>query len=305
MKTLLLFLSPLALLLVLPSALQGAEQRSSGESADSSPRGNVRVLTDMAYKQGDALTEYEKERCKLDVYLPGDAKNFATLVWFHGGGLTQGDKGGTKDDSVKTPEVARSLAAAGIAVVAPNYRLSPKATYPSYIQDAAAAVAWVRQHLAEHGGDPKKVFIGGHSAGGYLALMLGMDAHYLGDVGVNLSDIAGVIPVSGQAMTHYTVRAERGIGKFSITADEAAPVYYARTSTPPFLVLYADHDMVARVEENAYFVAIMKGAGNKVITGQLIADRTHGSIASKIANEGDPARAAILEFMHADGNAAK
>ena len=58
------------------------------------------------------------------------------------------------------------------------------------------------------------------------------------------------------------MREERGIGKFTVTADDAAPVHFARKDAPPFLVLYADQDMAARAEENIYFVALMKGAGN-------------------------------------------
>ena len=255
------------------------------------------VLNDIAYKSGDALTEYEQSRCKLDVYLPENRKSFATLVWFHGGGLKQGDKAGTKQDTVLTPAIARSLASAGIAVVAPNYRLSPKVMFPAYLQDAAAAVAWTQKHIAGHGGDPRRIFIGGHSAGGYIALMLGVDAHYLADVGVKLADIAGVIPVSGQTLTHYTVREERGGQKFHVTADDAAPLHFCGPNTPPFLVLYADRDMAARGEENMLFVEMMKAAGNKGMHSQLITDRTHGSIASKIADEGDPARVAILDFM--------
>lgn len=265
--------------------------------AKSTAHDGIGVLTDVPYKQGEALTDYEQQRCKLDIYLPKDAKNFATLVWFHGGGLKNGDKGGTKDDTVRTPQIARSLASSGIAVVAANYRLSPKAKFPAYVQDAAAAVAWARAHIAEHGGDAKKIFVGGHSAGGYLTLMLGMDPHFLGEAGVNVSDISGFIPVSGQVMTHYTILAERGLGKLAVMADDAAPVHFARAKTQPFLVLYADHDMAARAEENAYFVAVMQGAGSKSIAGQLIADRTHGSIASKMVNDGDPARTAILEFI--------
>jgi hypothetical protein len=69
---------------------------------------------------------------------------------------------------------------------------------------------------------------------------------------------------------------------------------------PPFLVLYADHDMAARAEENAFFVALMRAAGNKRIASLMIMDRTHGSIASGIENEGDPARAAILGFIQAE-----
>jgi hypothetical protein len=74
-------------------------------------------------------------------------------------------------------------------------------------------------------------------------------------------------------------------------------VHFVRVDTPPFLVLYADHDMAARAEENEFFVALMKGAGNNRVSGQMIKDRTHGSIASKIENEGDPARVAIMKFI--------
>jgi acetyl esterase/lipase len=249
-------------------------------------------LSDIAYKSGDKLSAYEKERCKLDVYLPVGKKNFATLVWFHGGGITKGSK-----DSEHTPAIARSLASGGIAVVNVNYRLSPKATYPAYVEDGAAAFAWTLSHIAEHGGDVNRVFIGGHSAGGYLTLLVGLDAHYLKDLGIELSSIAGLIPISPQTMTHYTVREERGIGKYTITADDAAPVFHVRKDTAPILVLYADNDMAARAEECAYFVAIMKGAGNKLVTGKMIADRNHGSVGNNVENEDDAARIEILNFI--------
>ena len=175
----------------------------------------VRVLADVHYKTGDGMSDYEKDRCKLDLYLPKDATMFATLVWFHGGGLKNGDKAGTT-------RIARSLAAAGIAVVSANYRLSPMATFPAYVEDAAVAVAWTRKNIGMHGGDDTKIFVGGHSAGGYLTLMLGMDERYLLKAGMQVSEVAGFIPVSGQTVTHYTVREERGIGKNCVTADEAS-----------------------------------------------------------------------------------
>ncbi len=249
-------------------------------------------VADIAYKTGDKLGEYEALRCKLDFYLPPGGKNFATLVWFHGGGL----KGGSKDDK-GTAAIARAFAADGLAVAVVNYRLSPKATYPAYIEDAAAASAWVRAHIAEHGGDGAKVFISGHSAGGYLALMLAMDARWLKPHGLTPDSFAGYIPISGQTMTHYTVREERGLTKETITADEAAPVHYCRKDTPPIFVLAAEHDMAARAEENEYLVATLKGAGNTRVTYQKIPDRDHGSIGGKISQPGDPVRKAILDFI--------
>ncbi|MEZ5385365.1 MAG: alpha/beta hydrolase [Prosthecobacter sp.] len=256
-----------------------------------------RALADVSYKTGDSLTEYERERCKLDVYLPSTGKDWPVLVWFHGGGLKNGDKRGTPQDGVKTERIVSSLANAGIAVVSVNYRFSPKVTFPAYLEDGAAAVAWTQKHITEHGGDSKRIFIGGHSAGGYIALMLGADARYLANAGVKLTDIAGLIPVSGQTLTHYTVREERGGAKYHITADDASPLHYCGPNTPPFLVLYADRDMAARAEENLLFVEMMKAAGNKGMRSLLVKDRTHGSIASKIADDDDPARVAILEFM--------
>lgn len=255
------------------------------------------VLNDVNYKTGAALTEYEQSRCKLDVYLPKGSKGFATLVWFHGGGLKNGDKRGTPNDGVKTERIVSSLADAGIAVVSVNYRFSPKVTFPAYLKDAAAAVAWAQKNMSQHGADAKRLFIGGHSAGGYIAFMVGLDERFLKKEGVSLSDIAGLIPVSGQTMTHYTVREERGIGKFTVVADEAAPVYHIRKDTPPMLVIYADKDMPARADENEFFIETMKAAGSKNVTGLRVADRNHGSIASEIAKDGDPAREAILRFM--------
>ena len=255
----------------------------------------VTIVRDIAYKAGDKLSEYEKERCKLDLYVPAGKKGFPTVVWFHGGGLTEGNKGSTNK-----PWLAHSLAEAGIGFVAVNYRLSPKATYPAYIEDAAAAFAWTFANIAAHGGDPKCIFISGHSAGGYLTLMVGMDERYLRKLGVELSAIAGLLPVSGQTMTHYTVREERGIpSRYTITADEAAPVYHAAKSTPSMLVLYADNDMAARQAENEYLVEIMKGAGNKRVTGLLVRDRDHGTIASRLTGADDPGRLAMLEFIQA------
>ncbi len=255
------------------------------------------MRADIAYKSGSDLSDYERERCKLDLYLPAEKKGFPTLVWFYGGGLTGGSKSG-KD----TTKIAQSFAAAGIAVVVPDYRLSPKAAFPAYVEDAAAAVAWARQHIGEHGGDPRKLFIGGHSAGAYLTLMLGMDLRYLKKHGIGQDAIAGLIPVSGQTMTHYTVRGERGQGgRHDVTADDAAPIHHARKDTAPMLLIYADKDMPARAEENEYFTAVLRATGNEQITVRKIADRGHGSVGHRIAEPDDPARTALLEFIGMHG----
>ena len=258
-----------------------------------------RALSDIPYKSGEGLSAYEAERCKLDVYLPDEGANWPVLVWFHGGGLKAGDKRGTPTDGVRPEDMASSLAKAGIVVVCPNYRFSPEVRFPTYLEDAAASVAWAKANLAEQGADVDRLYIGGHSAGGWIAFMLGLDAQYLKKSGMDLSDIAGLIPVSGQTITHSTVRAERGIGRYVIVADDAAPGFYVRKDTPPILVIFGDKDMTGRADENELFVEMMKGAGNNAVKGLRVPERNHGSIASEIATEGDPARNAILDFMGA------
>ena len=255
----------------------------------------TKVLKDIPYKD-DVVSQspYEQERCKLDLTVPAGAKGFATYVWFYGGGL----KNGAKDlRSEYCAEIRESLAQGGVAVVTPDYRLSPKAKYPAYVDDAAAAFAWTVKHIAEHGGDPRKVFIGGHSAGGYLALLVGMDPERLKPHGLTLGSVAGIAQVSGQVLTHYTVREERGQARYGITSDEAAPAFYIRKSLPPILTIYAQNDMLSRAEENMFFVTTLKAAGHTENYSLRVDDRDHGTVGHGIRNLADPARLAILNFI--------
>lgn len=255
----------------------------------------IQPQRDITYKSGDTLDVYEKERCKLDLYAPPNAKDLPCVVWFHGGGLTGGNKGGA---------IGAALAGEGMVVAMVNYRLSPKATYPAYVDDAAAAVAWMLKHAAEYGGNPRRVFVAGHSAGGYLTAMVVLDSHLLAKYGAKPEDLAGAIPVSGQMVTHYTVRLERGLPKTQIIVDEAAPIYHARKETPPLLVLYADHDMTLRADENRYFGAALAAAGNKNVTLLEIKDHDHGTIGSGLTKAGDQGHDAFLAFIKEHGEVA-
>lgn len=252
----------------------------------------VTIEKDIPYKTGDTLTDYERTRCKVDLYLPDDAKDFAVVVWFHGGGLTGGDKNSAE-------ALGKQLAEHHIALVAANYRLSPKVQYPAYVEDAAAAVAWVKANLPARGGDAKTLFIAGHSAGGYLAAMLGFDSRWLEAVGMKTTDIAGLIPVAPQVFTHMAIREERGIENPETTPviDDAAPAYHIRKEAPPMRILLGDHDYPVRLEECQYFVAMLKHAGNTTSDLHVIPDRTHGSIGSKLADADDPGLKLMLEFI--------
>lgn len=255
----------------------------------------TKVIKDISYKD-DVIsqTPYEQERCKLDLTVPVGAKGFATCVYFYGGGL----KKGSKDlASEYCAEIRQSFAQAGVAVVTPDYRLSPKVKYPAYVDDAAAAFAWTVKHISEHGGDPRKVFIGGHSAGATLALLVGMDPNRLKPHGLTLGAVAGITQISAQVLTHYTIREERGQSRYAITCDEAAPAFYIKKSLPPILTIYAQNDMISRAEENQFFVTTLKAAGHAENYSLRVDDRDHGTVGHNIRHLEDPARLAILNFI--------
>jgi acetyl esterase/lipase len=197
---------------------------------------------------------YIKERCVLDVYYPKNSTGFATVIWFHGGGLTGGNK-----------ELPEALKNQGIAVISVNYRLGPKVSAPKYIEDAAAAVAWTFKNIHTFGGDESLIFVSGHSAGGYLASMVGLDKKWLKAEGIDANKIAGLIPFSGQAITHFLVRKERGIPDTQPVVDEFAPLFHVRADAPPLLLITGDREleMLGRYEENAYLMRMMKIAGHK------------------------------------------
>jgi acetyl esterase/lipase len=196
---------------------------------------------------------YKLERCKLDLYYPEEADDFATLVWYHGGGLTGGNK--------HIPEEFRRQ---GFAVVSVNYRLSPRATCPAYLEDAAQALAWVFRHIQEYGGSADKVFVSGHSAGGYLALMLALDKSWTAAYGLDADRIVKAYPISGQTNTHYTIRKERGLPDDLPVIDAYAPVNRVRAEGCPLMLITGDRslEMLARYEENAHLAAILKHFGH-------------------------------------------
>ena len=217
---------------------------------------DYKTITDIPYYKEDIRQKdrYIDERCRLDIYYPANKKNYATIVWFHGGGLTGGNK-----------ELPEALKNQGVCIVGVNYRLDPQVKAPAYIEDAAAAVAWVYRHIEEWGGDASRIFVSGHSAGGYLAMMIGLDKKYLAAHDIDADSIAGLIPLSGQTITHFSIRKEYGMKDTHPLVDQYAPLYHVRPDAPPLLLITGDREleMLGRYEENAYLARMMKVAGHR------------------------------------------
>ena len=190
---------------------------------------------------------YMKDMCVLDVYYPVGKKDFPNR---------------------------------GIAVVGVGYRLAPNVKAINCIKDAAAATAWVFNHIEDYGGNKNLIFVSGMSAGGYLTYMIGLDKSYLASHTIDANHIAGLIPFSGHAITHFTVRKEMGIPGHQPIIDQMAPLYHVRPDASPLLIITGDRnlEMLGRYEENAYMMRMMKVAGHKNVKLYELDGNDHGQM---------------------------
>ncbi len=253
--------------------------------------GQVHVVSDVDYV---SASEYANKKDRLDLYVPATAKSAPVVVWIHGGALRQGDK---SEDT----HVGQRLASAGYVTAVINYRLSPGVTHPAHIEDAAAAVAWVKRNVSSHGGDPDRLVVSGHSAGAYLAALLATDARYLAAHRLSPKDLRAVVPVSAFFyVDREGVAPDRPKdvwGTEASTWKAASPAEYLRADLPPMLLLYADGDEDWRRKQHQDFAADLRAAGYARVETKMIAARTHMSILHKMGQSGDPTSDAIIAFL--------
>lgn len=260
------------------------------------------VTRDIAYAQ-PAL-----ERQVLDVHAPDGAKNLPVVFWIHGGGWQAGDK-------AEVAEKPRAFLSRGFVFVSTNYRLLPKVDMGTLTRDVAKSLGWVHAHIAEHGGDPQRIFVMGHSAGAQLAALLCSDQRYLEAEGVPFSVVKGCVPVDGDTYdvpaiieTAETRRRVHGQPpaksghreKFgndpALHRDFSAVTHIAAgKGIAPFLILHvADHpDTSAQAFRLG---AVLKAAGVPVkVFGAK--ETNHNRLNNQLGVEGDAASKELFEFV--------
>src|SRR5207237_10002694 len=154
---------------------------------------------------------------KLDLYLPKDHKDFPVLLFVHGGAWTSGNK------NLYGP-LGQRFASNGIGTVIINYRLSPAVQHPAHAQDVAKAFAWTHKNIGKHGGRADRIFLSGHSAGGHLVALLATDETYLKAHKLAISDIKGVLPLSGVYTILPSKLSERAFSKDLEACKDASPM---------------------------------------------------------------------------------
>ncbi len=262
----------------------------------------------MEVKRNIPYADKADERQVLDVYSPEKAKNLPVVFWIHGGGWQAGDK---SDVQIK-PKVFTDK---GFVFVSTNYRLLPSVDMATIVRDVAKSIHWVHDHIADYGGDPKRLFIMGHSAGAQLAALICTDDRYLKAEGLSLASIKGCVPVDGDtydvpaiietAETRWRVHGlppakfghrEKFGNDPAKHRDFSAVTHVAKDKgIPPFLILHvANHpDTTAQALRLAN---VLKAAGlSATVFGAR--ETTHTRLNEDLGKSDDPATKALFEFL--------
>jgi acetyl esterase/lipase len=198
------------------------------------PKHGVEEIRSLAYGTED--------RQVLDIYTPGREGSRPVVLFLHGGAFVDGHRNRSAEIY---SNVLFYFARQGCVGINMEYRLAPEHTYPSGTQDVAAAVQWVRQHIAQYGGDPAQIYLMGHSAGAAHAGSYAYDRRHQPAAGHGL---AGLIVVSGRVRAENIAenpnarKVEAYYGKDSSRYDDVSPVTHADAESPPTMVAFAEYE---------------------------------------------------------------
>lgn len=207
-----------------------------------------------ARKVAEGLAYGEHPRQRLDIYAPVESPDvrLPVIVFFYGGSWDSGTRTGYDF-------AGRALAAQGFVVVVPDYRLVPEVRYPGFVEDGAAALRWVAANVADHGGDPERVVLSGHSAGAHIAAMLTYDKRWLGEAHAMLRGFAGLAgPYDFLPLDTASTRA--AFGEWP-DLPETQPITWADAGDPPALLLTGEEDTTVKPRNSRALAAALEGAG--------------------------------------------
>jgi acetyl esterase/lipase len=212
----------------------------------------VEARTDVRYGR--------EPRQQLDVYVPAERPGPApVVVFFHGGFWQAGSR----------PEyrfAGLALASRGFVGVVPAYRLYPEAQFPAFVEDAAAAVKWVSEHASTMGGDPGRIYLMGHSAGGHLAVLLALDDRYLRTLGVPAGVVRGAIGLAGLYDFLPLPRDLRPVFGPPEQWPASQPINFAGAGKPPLLLLHGDADDIVDLRNTTSLAGRVRERGGRVET---------------------------------------
>jgi acetyl esterase/lipase len=259
---------------------------------------NRLVCRDTYRKEADL--EYGRlARQRLDIYTPkGECSNLPVVLFFYGGSWQSGRR-------QNYGFMAQALTSRGCVVVIPDYRLYPEAKFPEFVEDGAAAFAWVHEQISRFGGDTRNIFLMGHSAGAYIAAMLSLNSHYLNKFGLSPDDVRGFIGMAGPY--DFLPLKRQWLIKLFGGADgipETQPINFVTGSAPPSLLLHGATDKVVRASNTQNLAQRLREAGRPV-TEIIYPNYKHLTLLLYLASflqEGEPIIGDVIKFIHQESS---
>ena len=267
------------------------------QSATSAPQSAIeRRAQNIPY---DTLPGIDPKLTSLDIYAPASGEGLPVMIYVHGGGWSIGDKG-------RVQLKPQAFNQQGFVFISANYPLVPDVTVTDQATELARAVAWVHEHAGQFGGDPKRIFLMGHSAGAHLVSLVGTDPAYLEQAGVSLQALSGVVALDTRA---YDISRmfkeettgqriyERAFGNDPANWAKLSPLTYVQSGSrlPPFAVAYSGQGQ-SRSTMAADFVQQIQTFGGQavLIPGD---DQTHAEINQQFGQPGDAVTEAVMAFL--------
>jgi arylformamidase len=270
--------------------------------SDDSTTAEMKVVRDIPYAVREG---FDPDLTALDVYAPASGENHPVVVMIHGGGWRIGDKGTGAAARAK----AQFFVERGYVFVSLNYRLSPAVKHPAHVEDVAAGLAWVHDHIAEHGGDRAMIFVMGHSAGAHLAALVATDERRLAAHQKSLAIVRGIVLLDGAG---YDVeRAARVMGRVGQLSEmysdafgddpagwkDASPLHHLAPDKgiPAALVFYTGRAEGPRAKLIQEFAAAIEATGVKAEA--IHTEQSHAEINRQFGADGDEVTRRTFEFF--------
>jgi acetyl esterase/lipase len=264
-------------------------------------RGKVVRVADIAYVEGSPHPKH-----RLDLYLPKGEKKFPVVHFLHGGYWVSGDKQYYLPVTGLYANIGNALAKEGIGVVVQNYRLAPEAKFDEILGDALKGLAWTQANIGKHGGDPDRVFLMGHSAGGHMTALLAADQYRLAKGRVDAEKIKGYVALSAifdlADMERKNGRQFNDSVTHKVFGDDPAalvrhsPVTHVKGGMPPMLVMIGENDFPYLIPQGLHALDLMASTGN-VPTYVVVPGYAHMDLVLHFGRNGDPVAEHVVRFV--------
>lgn len=279
------------------------ETLGAGLDYEHAPLPGSQVELDLPYVSGD---DADDDKHRIDLFLP-EGEGWPTFIFVHGGGWTAGDRTQGLFGVQPIRNLGRFYAARGIGVAAMSYRLQPGVTWREQVDDVARSVAWVQREIERHGGDPDVFYLGGHSAGAWLAAWVGVSDEPLATHGGSRKNLCALVLVSGAGYDlldeeTYALGASRAYfaDLFGRGAEgwarAASPARHVTRPVPRTLVIGAEGEPQKFHRQSDLMHEAMRARGGDS-TRVTVPGQNHQRILVSMSLEGDPVSDATLAFL--------